>query len=760
VDGSGNVYLTGAFSGTVDFDPDAGTANLISAGGNELFLAKYDATGLFVFVKGFAGTGNDTGYGIAIDNSGNVYFTGFFSNTVDFDPGSGTVEFAALTNMNSFAGKYDANGDYIWAKQLGGYSSSAFSDAGNAIARDAAGNIYVAGNFTGTIDFDPGPGTAYLASAGSTDIFLAKYNSAGDYVYAKSMGGTGAELSKGLAVDASGNAYITGSFNATADFDPSSGTANLTSAGNLDIFIASYDASGNYVYAIRIGSSTADQANAIATDGTGNAYVTGFFTGTADFDPGVATVNLVATAGQDLFLARYDASGNYVYAIKIGATGTETGLAIVVDGSSNAYITGSYSSTTDFDPGAGTASLTNSGGADIFLAEYNGSGAYVFAKKMGGTSTDIGNAIAIDASNNIYITGTFAATVDFDPGLTINNLVSAGGTDIFFAKYDVSGNYIYARGLGGTTADAGNAIAVDGSGNVFLTGTFTATADFDPSATTTNLISDGGTDIFLANYDASGTYLFAKRMGGTGADVGSGIVLDASNNTYITGAFINSLADFDPGTGSATFSSINGADFFIARYGQALTLPVHLLNFTAKPIQNESAVLIHWSTSNQTNHSYFEVERSKDGIKYEAIGRRSGCANCSDIQQFDLTDATPYRGRSYYQLKSIDLDGRIVYSKPVSVVLSDKTTSVSLQVFPTITERAFDVKIKNTEARKQVSIQLLSGTGVLIKQQTVWLDKGDNKFGYSLSNQVAGTYYIRVVDTKTNNVLIGTVIKK
>jgi hypothetical protein len=461
-----------------------------------------------------------------------------------------------------------------------------------------------------------------------------------------------------------------------------------------------------------------------------------------------------------VFLAKYDASGNYVFAKNMGGTSSETANAIAMDGTGNVYITGYYFGTSDFDPGVGTASLSSvSGTQDIFIAKYDASGNYLYAKSIGGTSNDRGQSITVDGSGNVYITGYFTGTADFDPSASTANVATIGSNDIFLAKYDASGNYVYAKGIGGTGDDRGMDIAIDGSDNLYITGNFSTTADFDPSASTASLVSAGGTDVFVAKYDASGNYVYARALGGTAADLGNAIAVDDDGNTYITGSF-SATADFEPGSSTRNLISVSGTDFFVARYGLLTTLPVNVLSFTAKPIQNETAVQLFWSTSDQSNHSHFEIERSKDGIHYESIGRRQSCSGCNGIQQYELKDEKPYRGRSYYQLKSVDLDGKIIYSKLVSVVLSGKTTSISLQVLPTITERAFDVQIKNTEPRKQVSIQLLSGSGILIQQKTVWLDKGDNKFGYSLSNQAAGAYYIRVVDTKTNNVLIVTVIKK
>jgi hypothetical protein len=192
--------------------------------------------------------------------------------------------------------------------------------------------------------------------------------------------------------------------------------------------------------------------------------------------------------------------------------GNIRGNGIKTDALGNVYVVGTFAQTADFDPGAGVANLTSAGGDDIFLAKYDANGNYVYAKRMGGTNADVGNSIAIDASGHAFITGTFSGIVDFDPDAGIQNLSSAGGSDIFFARYDASGNYVYAKCIAGTGAfDQGLSIAVDASGHVFLTGLFFSVMDFDPDAGIQNLSSAGSTDIFLAKYDANGNYVYAKR---------------------------------------------------------------------------------------------------------------------------------------------------------------------------------------------------------------------------------------------------------
>ncbi|MBW8049614.1 MAG: T9SS type A sorting domain-containing protein [Cytophagales bacterium] len=205
----------------------------------------------------------------------------------------------ALLISNSFAQSYQ------WAKSIG----STTTDHGNSIATDASGNAYITGYFQDTADFDPGAGVQNLTSVGARDIFFAKYDTNGNYLWAKSIGSTSPDYGYSIATDASGNAYITGSFEDTADFDPGAGVQNLISVGQVDIFFAKYDANGNYLWAKSIGS-TWDRGNSIATDASGNAYITGYFQGTADFDPGAGVQNLTSVGNTDIFFAKYQGSGS------------------------------------------------------------------------------------------------------------------------------------------------------------------------------------------------------------------------------------------------------------------------------------------------------------------------------------------------------------------------------------------------------------------------------------------------------------------
>lgn len=662
LDGSGNLCLTGSFSGTVDFDPNAGTANLTSIGGEDMFIAKYDASGNYLWAKRIGGNAFEQSNALTLDGSGNLHLTGQFEGTnVDFDPGAGTANLTSVGFQDIFIAKYDALGNYLWAKRIGG----AGDDGGTDLAIDGSGNVHITGFFNNTVDFDPGAGTANLTSAGISDIFLAKYNASGSYIWAKSMGGTSLDFAHALALDDNGRACITGYFFETADFDPGAGMANLTSAGERDIFFAQYDASGNYLWANRVGGVENEESKDIVLDASGNVHITGFFFSTADFDPGAGTANLNSAGSRDMFIAKYSPSGGYLWAKHIGHTQSETSNALVLDGSGNVHATGFFRGIkVDFDPGPGTDELSASGGSDPFILSLSPAGDYNWAINYGMSVATPGNmtcrAIARDASGSVYATGFFSGTqVDFDPGPGMANLTSTGvttETDIFLAKYDAAGNYLWAKRIGSANDDDAYGLAVDGNGNVSITGYFMGTVDFDPGAGTSNLTSAGDWDIFIAQYDASGNYLWAKQIGGTSNETSKSIAIDANNNLYITGYFRNTV-DFDPGPGVANQTTMN-YDIFIAKYDASGNY-LWAKTLIGPGSYGEGANLV-WDVS---GHVYITGDFTNT-IDFDP---GPGTANLSSMgQSFDIFIA------------KYDVFGNYVWAKRMGGILGDEGTCLAL----------------------------------------------------------------------------------
>jgi len=434
VDDLGNVFTTGVFLGTVDFDPGAGTTNLTSVGTNDVFVQKIDASGNFLWAKSFGSTSNDIGYSISLDALGNVYTTGFFSETVDFDPGTGTYNLTSAGDRDIFVHKMDASGNFLWVKSFGG---SAF-DVGKSLVVDALGNVYTTGSYSGTVDFDPGTGTSFHTSIGINDVFVHKMDASGNFLWAKSFGGTTGDYGHSIVMDAVGNVYTTGIFYGTVDFDPGTGISNHTSSGSSDIFVHKMDASGNFLWAKSFGGTSGDWGLSISLDDSANVYTTGYFQGTANFDTGTGIFNHTSLGNTDVFVHKMDASGNFLWAKALGGSSEDKGSSVSVDAAGNIYTAGHFQGTVDFDPGAGVSNYTSAGSRDAFVHKMDAAGNFIWVQALGSTSFDVVYAMTVDAAANIYSLGYFEGTVDFDPGAGIANHTAVGGWDIFVQKISIT----------------------------------------------------------------------------------------------------------------------------------------------------------------------------------------------------------------------------------------------------------------------------------------------------------------------------------
>lgn len=448
-----------------------------------------------------------------------------------------------------------------------GGSSSAF-DRGNSLAVDADGNMYVAGNFSGTAEF----GSLTATSAGDVDGFIVKYNDQGVEQWVRRIGGTGVDNINGISISGT-DVYITGSFNGTANFNTpfSFVNNNLISAGSTDIFLAKFNTSGTFLWTRRAGGTGGDVANSVAASGT-DIYITGSFNGTANFNtPSSTGTNEISAIGNtDIFIAKFNSSGDIQFQRRAGSTGNDISRGIVV-ALNGVYITGEFTGDTHFNTAGvpGSTSLTSAGGSDIFVAKYDFNGNIQWTRRAGGTLNDIGYGIA-NIGDNVFITGQFFDVANFNtPSATgSNELTSAGSTDGFFARFDGNGDFAGARRFGGSDIDQGTAICRIGT-VIYVVGTFNGTANFNsPSAFGSNeLVTAGNSDIFLARFTNMGAFVWANRAGSSSPDVPSGVTA-LNSEVYVTGRYATTANFNTPSSGSSnTLVSVGGSsDMFLARY--------------------------------------------------------------------------------------------------------------------------------------------------------------------------------------------------
>lgn len=410
---NGNVLVTGFSASAIIFGADT----LTNVGGNDFFIVKYDAGGNVIWAKSAGGNSSDKGTGIAADDDGNVYATGYFySPTIAFD----TIVLTKADTYDIFIAKYDSSGNVLWAKSAGGTGD----DRGVRIAADKDGNALLTGTFTSlSLIF----GTDTLINAGGTDFFIAKYDSAGNVLWATSAGGIGEDLSACIATDGNGNIFTTGNFNSPS---VSSDTATLVNAGSSDIFILKHDSSGNLAWAKSAGGADLDISSGIACDSSGNIFLTGFFTS--------SSVNFGAhtLSGSKLYVVKYDSSGNDLWAKGAGGNCIpDRSLAVATDDSGNVFITGAFCSSPLVFYTFATAITNDNGDNDIFVAKYNSSGNFQWAKSAGGDAFngDWSLSIATGANENVFITGYFYSPVAAFDSINLTNDASSTA-NIFIAR--------------------------------------------------------------------------------------------------------------------------------------------------------------------------------------------------------------------------------------------------------------------------------------------------------------------------------------
>ncbi len=387
-----------------------------------------------------------------------------------------------------------------WLRQIGTSSE----DRSHSVAVDAWGNAYISGYTFGSLG---GP------KAGIYDAFLTKYDSAGTPVWSRQIGSSSYDESNSVAVDASGNAYISGY---------TYGSLGGPNAGDADAFLTKYDSAGNVLWSRQIGTSSADESYSVAVDASGNAYISGSTYGS------LGGPNAGST---DAFLTKYNSTGNVLWSRQIGTPSGDISQSLVVDALGNTYISGST---------GGSLGGPNAGDSDAFLTKYNSAGNVLWSRQIGTSNSDYSSSVAVDASGNAYISGW-----------TLGSLggPNAGNADAFLIKYNSVGNVLWSRQIGTWTYDRSWSVAVDALGNAYISG-YTGGSLGGPNA------GGYGYDAFLTKYDSAGNVLWSQQIGTSSDDLSESVAVDALGNAYISGSTLGSLGG--PNAGNA--------DAFLVKY--------------------------------------------------------------------------------------------------------------------------------------------------------------------------------------------------
>lgn len=441
---------------------------------------------------------------------------------------------------------------FQWVESIGGNDLTTI----NSIVVDTDGNVITTGEFWGTVDFDPGLGTTLLTADNLNDVFVQKLDQDGNLIWVRSFGGSSYDCGKDIDVDGDGNIYIAGDFRSTVDFNPGLGIFELTATGINDVFVQKLNSNGDFIWAKAINGTETAYVSDMVVNSNDNIFITGYFRGTYDFDPGPATFNHSSVGNSDIFIVKMETNADYVWSKIFGGIQNDQSNSISIDLDGNIYTAGYYESVVDFDPGIGIEEHTSNGGFDVFVQKLQSNGDLSWVSTFGGPGNDIGEKLAVDDINQVYLSGGFYQTVDFDPGPGTVFGSSLGSMDFYIQKLDENGNLVWVNTFGGTAFDPVSALILDDNSNVYTVGMFRNTVDFDPSPNIENVTSLGNADVFIQKLTNNGNLDWIKTIGGVDIDTGSSFFVK-NNIMYATGRFWSTV-DFDFSNGIEELTPTGG----------------------------------------------------------------------------------------------------------------------------------------------------------------------------------------------------------
>ncbi len=457
----------------------------------------------------------DVSLAVTTGAAASVITAGYFALTADLDPGAGTFNVTSNGSSDVFIQALDSAGAFLW----GGSFGAGGADQAMGVAADAAGNVYVTGRVSGTVDIDPTAGTDVRVTANTSfDVFVVKLSPAGAYLWGRLLGGNGNDMGYDVAVDGDGNCIIGGVLGFTSDIDPGPGVVNAGGNGQQDAFVLKLDPAGDFVWGFAVGGTANDIAYGVAVDGANNVFACGEFRNTVDFDPSAGVLSRASGGSDDAFVLKANSSGAVQWAFGFGSTGSERAQAVAVGPDGAPVFTGRFTSNVDFDPGAGTFFLLGDFTEPAYVAKLNGDGSFNHAFRLRSFLNE-GMDVAVDGLNNAYVCGNFGNTtnnpLDLDPGAGTTNISANGGGDAFIASYDPAGAFLWGFGVGSAQNDIAHAVSLGTRGRIQLAGVFLQTLDADPGPNTALLVPLGSSDGFTIQYtkpDCAGIFVSVQAI--------------------------------------------------------------------------------------------------------------------------------------------------------------------------------------------------------------------------------------------------------
>ena len=607
---------------------------------------------------------------------------------------------------------------FEWVKGVG---STENNDGGYRITTDHNGFIYTTGVYTGTLSFG---NIGFIKSNGNGDLFITKQDASGKFLWAKGIGGEYFDDgANSIEVDKNGNVYVLGNFKGTYDFDPGTSKYNLTSTGTdkKDIFILKLDSNGLFLWAKQLVGEDDDYPSGIILDSSNNILINGQSYSKIDLDPGSGKFELSSASN---FILKLNSDGNFDWAKKIAGSRIND-HSIFKDTAGYIYLAGSFDVKTDFDPGPDSFFLNvKDFNSEHFILKLDLFGNFIWVKKIKNRFLQI----TTDLTGNIFLTGIFSFTVDINPSEKDSFLLTPNGNqDIYVVKLNSSGDFIWAKQIGGIDDETPHDITTDNNGDVYVAGHFKKTVDFDPGSGVNNLVSFGGSkDAFILKLNRSGEFIWAGAFRATGDyETVSSITIDEFFNIYATGWFYYQT-DFDPNVGTVQLNSEGqSSDGFIIKLNQCSFID-KTTNLNGSVIKaNQTGATYQWidcktgkPISGETNQSYsaksngnFAVVISKDNCKQ--------ISSCTEILTFGI---------------------------------NEKLNKGHIDVYPNPTKGIFHIDLKNFESNI-VNIQILNSTGRIVFEER----SNDSNAQFNIQNLADGLYFIRIMGN--NSIGLQKIIK-
>ena len=568
IDNDGNKIVTGHFRSIIDVDPSSNIFELFPFpdGWVDIYLVKYDSLNNLIWAKRIGGQSRDYSRSVHVDNTGNIFLTGEYTGTVDFDPSPNVSSLTSVSGTeDGFLAKYNSNGEFEWVRSFG----STGYDSGRCITTDTNGNVIVAGNFVDSTNLNPLFPASYSLGHGLNDVFLAKYDQFGNHIWSNVIGGLSNDEISGLKITPGGNLILAGTFSGLVDFDPSANIYSLSST-NQSSFLANFSAAtGAFIWVKPIGGLI----SGIDISSNEKIAVSGYFTGVVDLDPSASSFVYSSLGQFDGYIANYDTIGNLTWACRFGGTGNDKPLSVDYDFNDNVLVTGSFSGNSSLFHSSGTTGLLSSGQEDAFLFKISGSnGSLIYGRSFGSLTDDGGMQVISDNVNNYHVVGYYQADVNLGNGQSLTQLntstlntycITWNQNDSLFSAI-THNNYDIARGQEIT------GVISDLNGNIYNVGTFQGTVDFDPSVSNFNMTSTTRA-MFIAKYSSLGVLIWAKKIDNAyTSQQDISIALDQQENILIT---FNTLGQFS--VDSISTATSNYTDHILACFsnqGQCLWL--------------------------------------------------------------------------------------------------------------------------------------------------------------------------------------------